>query len=168
MRRHWCQRQNTNTSVLSPTLNPASKLFALPAKDTLCAPLILAVVLAFSSLASANSVQVGTLTYIGHGKFQVDFTKALLVSNFQGLDMINGGYLSALPSSHTFQVGVGQQFCPCFSAGFDLVTSTGHNYLLTLPDLGNRWILGTSHNTMLGRFEPGDSRSINITTVPDN
>jgi hypothetical protein len=101
-------------------------------------------------------------------KFQVDFTKALLLSNFQGLDMINGGYLSALPSSHTFQVGVGQQFCPCFSAGFDLVTSTGHNYLLTLPDLGNRWILGTSHNTMLGRFEPRDSRSINITTVPDN
>jgi len=131
-------------------------------------PLILAVVLAFSSsLATANSVQVGTLTYTGHGTFQVNLTQALLVFNFQGLDMINGGYSSALPSSHTFQAGVGQQFCPCFSAGFDLVTPTGHNYLLTLSGLGNRWILGTSHNTMLGPFEPGDSRSINITTVPE-
>src|SRR6185369_11743653 len=81
--------------------------------------------------------------------------------------MINGGYSSALPSSHTFQAGVGQQFCPCFSAGFDLVTPTGHKYLLTLPGMGNRWILGTSHNTMLGPFKPGDTRSINITTVPE-
>src|SRR6185369_13492342 len=119
------------------------------------------------SPAFANSVQVGSMTYTGNGTFQVNFTQAMLVFNFQGLDMINGGYSSALPSSHTFQAGVGQQFCPCFSAGFDLVTPTGHNYLLTLPDLGNRWILGTSHNTMLGPFEPGDSRSINITTVPE-
>src|SRR5690348_18267655 len=129
-------------------------------------PLVLAVVLAFSSsLASANSVQVGTLTYMGHGTFQVDFTKAYLVFNFTGLDMINGGYSSALPSSHTFQAGVGQQFCPCFSAGFDLVTPTGHKYLLTLPGLGNRWILGTSHNTMLGPFRPGDTRSIDRKSV---
>jgi hypothetical protein len=105
--------------------------------------------------AFANSVQVGSMTYMGHGTFQVNFTQAFIVFNFTGFDMINGGGSAALPSSHTFQAGVHQQFCPCFSAGFDLVSPTGHNYLLTLPGLGNRMILGTSHNTMLGPFQAG-------------
>ena len=119
------------------------------------------------SPAFANSVQVGSMTYTGNGTFQVNFTQAMLVFNFQGIDRINTSGQSALPSSHGFQAGSGLSFCPCTSAGFDLITPTGHKYLLTLPGMGNRWILGISHNTMLGPFKPGDTRSINITTVPE-
>ena len=44
-------------------------------------PLVLAVVLAFSSLASANCVQVGTLTYVGHGTFQCQSRERLFVKH---------------------------------------------------------------------------------------
>jgi hypothetical protein len=137
-------------------------------------PLILAVVLLFSSLASANSVQVASMTFLGNGQFRVDFTQALLVMNYTGLITIgaNGGGATThavFPVSQTFQAGVlGFPHCPCTFASFDLVTPTGHNSLLTIPGFPvSQMVLGTSHNTMLGPFKPGDTRSINITTVPE-
>ena len=44
-------------------------------------PLVLAVVLALSSLASANCVKVGTLTYVGHGTFQCQSRERLFVKH---------------------------------------------------------------------------------------
>jgi hypothetical protein len=88
--------------------------------------------------AFANSVQVGSMTYMGHGTFQVNFTQAFIVFNFTGFDMINGGGSAALPSSHTFQAGVHQQFCPCFSAGFDLTYSDRPQLLADASRIGKQ------------------------------
>ena len=63
-----------------------------------------------------------------------------------------------------FDAAASSIFMPALNASGKLVV---YLKLLTLPELGNRWILGTSRNTMLGRFEPGDRRSINITKVPE-
>jgi hypothetical protein len=104
---------------------------------------------------------------VGHGTFQVDFTNAALVWNFTGEDVINGTQSATTPASHTFHAGQGLSFCPCQFAGFNLITPNGKQYILTVPNLGNLRILAISRNTMLGPFHVGDSRSINITTVPE-
>lgn len=115
------------------------------------------------SPAFANSVQIGTLQYVGHSQFQVTITQPWATA-LEGLPTINGSG-PFLQVGNTLFSGAYCK-CPILTAGYSVWTPTGKNmFINTGTNLIH--IYATTQNLMLAPFQPGDMRSINVTTVPE-